>query len=789
MDTSVDFGFPGTPYKVQTEFMRTAYAGITEGGLIVLESPTGSGKSLSLLCSALAWLRDYRVSAVSSRLDDGGEVEDDDVPAWVADQVRIGKSNAAADVVAKWISERKQIRTEASSLGVLGSSGKPLSGGVKRRGPGAVDGVKQEDQSSLLWNPVIDAGSDAIPNDHESSKTRRVQVIICSRTHSQLAQLVKEMRRIPANDDFNIITLGSREQLCVHPAVRNSTSGVINDLCRKLVDDDACEFRKSSSSLSRYLLAKPLDIEEMRACGKSENTSGCPYYAVRFAVEDADIIFVPYASVLHTKTRESLGIVLKDSVVIMDEAHNILETVNSVRSVSFTEEEGNALLGTLTKYLEMYTNRLAPRNHVMIKQFHFVVKRMVVYMRSGAAPSLSVQDFLLESKLGEVNMGDLSRVLNDGQFARKLRGYGESCGYSNSNAVYALSGFIGALQTASESDRIIVRAETNSCRLCFAAIDAESELAGIVNLARAVLLVGGTMQPLDDIIAVARLAECKISTFSGSHIFDLNRVFARVISHSRSGEKLAFTRDNRLDAAHTGAIREVLNVVFSSLSHGGIVVFLPSYEYAAVVRSGIQSLCESHNVPLFDDSGKEKADGILRRYTASISERGRAALLSVVNGSLSEGIDFKDELCRCVLLVGMPYANIGDITLQERMKFYDRRHDEMPEFPGGRAFYEGRCMKAVNQTVGRAIRHTGDWSAIFLVDSRYNSHRVQTSLTPWVRDSLSESPSWETLESDFGQYCRTWESKNSGSCLSYSSPHTLHLGFLGRKCSKHHGTS
>ena len=37
----------------------------------------------------------------------------------------------------------------------------------------------------------------------------------------------------------------------------------------------------------------------------------------------------------------------------------------------------------------------------------------------------------------------------------------------------------------------------------------------------------------------------------------------------------------------------------------------------------------------------------------------------------------------------------------------------------GREYYEDLCMKAVNQCVGRVIRHAGDWAAILLVDARW----------------------------------------------------------------------
>ena len=46
-------------------------------------------------------------------------------------------------------------------------------------------------------------------------------------------------------------------------------------------------------------------------------------------------------------------------------------------------------------------------------------------------------------------------------------------------------------------------------------------------------------------------------------------------------------------------------------------------------------------------------------------------LLSVVGAKLSEGINFGDELGRCVVVIGMPYPNAHDPELRERMAFID----------------------------------------------------------------------------------------------------------------------
>lgn len=49
--------FPFTPYKVQKDYMTTIMDSLLQGQHALLESPTGTGKTLCLLCATLAWQR------------------------------------------------------------------------------------------------------------------------------------------------------------------------------------------------------------------------------------------------------------------------------------------------------------------------------------------------------------------------------------------------------------------------------------------------------------------------------------------------------------------------------------------------------------------------------------------------------------------------------------------------------------------------------------------------------------------------------------------------------------
>ena len=71
--TPEKFEFPFPPYDIQYQFMTALFNALNNGQLGIFESPTGTGKSLSLICGALTWFVEYnkqRKSALEKLVKD-----------------------------------------------------------------------------------------------------------------------------------------------------------------------------------------------------------------------------------------------------------------------------------------------------------------------------------------------------------------------------------------------------------------------------------------------------------------------------------------------------------------------------------------------------------------------------------------------------------------------------------------------------------------------------------------------------------------------------------------------
>ena len=164
----------------------------------------------------------------------------------------------------------------------------------------------------------------------------------------------------------------------------------------------------------------------------------------------------------------------------------------------------------------------------------------------------------------------------------------------------------------------------------------------------------------------------------------------------------------------------------------------------------ILSLIEGKKTILYESREAIKStDSLLQKYTEAVQSGVGALLLSVVGGKLSEGINFSDSLGRGVLIIGLPFPNIRSAVWQAKLKYIEDKAYKQSSGPdekrkanasaAGRDFYENSCMRAVNQCIGRAIRHVNDYAAIVMIDRRYDMPRIRGKLPSWIRGSLVSS--------------------------------------------------
>ena len=598
------------------------------------------------------------------------------------------------------------------------------------------DEAPDSDDEFLLEDFAHDAdlGGDGDDSDDEDATAaangldEMVQILYCSRTHSQLAQFVDEVKKSPFGEHVRVVSLGSRGSLCVNDAVRQLSSVArMNDKCKDLqtkrgsgssggpasasasapaAASGGCPFmhQKRVELLSDRILTEVQDIEQVVNLGR--RAKACSYYASRKATNLAQVIAMPYNMLVHKGTREAVGINLQNSIAIVDEAHNLIETIESIHSASVSGLELQRACAQLGEYRERYKKRLSPKNLVKVDQILSVLRSVTRYLEKKIAERksakewsfvMNVNDFLHQARIDNVNLFHLQAYFERSQISKKLNGFAlkhvESVQLRNGaeyvskhvSALRIVESFFEGLTNADKDGRIVINCDPvciTKSTIKFLLLNSSVYFGEVLTQCRAVIVAGGTMAPIPDFVAriVAKdlPKPVPISVFTCGHVVPAHHLLPLAVCQGPSGLPLNFSFKNRADP-HLGPtlMKELGQMVlnFCNVAPDGMVLFLPSYDYEqklyeAWSQLGILAKLEAKKKVFREPHEVGAVDAILEAYGRCIAEGKRGSLLlSVVGGKLSEGINFKDELGRCIIMVGLPFANSHSAELKEKMEY------------------------------------------------------------------------------------------------------------------------
>ncbi|KDQ62233.1 hypothetical protein JAAARDRAFT_122516 [Jaapia argillacea MUCL 33604] len=833
------FPFP-RPYPSQVDLMRHVYESIEHRRVTIVESPTGTGKTLSLLSAGLTWLSDDAERAKKGRL---AEISTDDNPDWVASQTleRLRREMEDEDVAfAKRLSDARK----AEALLKRAQRGRVQKKQVWINLPGisgnimTASGEESADESFL---PDDDSTQASIPVDAHLSPAvlalmRKVdnardlatapgastlpcrKIFYASRTHSQLSQVLSELKKLKQghlspttipedegqiNPDMvrsatRTVSLGSRKQLCINESIISQRLD-LDEACRHLLtekSDKRCPHLPPAGDpplfeLRDQILASPKDIEELAHLGRLSQT--CPYFGSRSAIDQAELVALPYNLLLHKTARDALGIDLVDQIVIIDEAHNLISTLLSLASVSLTFRMLLICLEQLTVYFSKFRARLSHSHFLHVKRLISLLESLKLFLTEwrqnlnggGERATMMLASDLIHTlgrKVEGINLVEIESYLRTSKIARKISSYFEKQTSTNSRLdgnlsrlppLHAVEAFIVALMGASEDGRVAISlnggTDGDDVEVKYQHLNPSTHFREVVDVARCVVLAGGTMSPISDITnqLFSHISQDRVSSFSCGHVIPSSNLKTVVLTKGPGGGTLEFKFGQRGNLSTLIELGQVL-LNLANVVSGGMVIFLPSYNFLNEVTSSwtktglLDKLNAKKKVFLEPRSGSE-VEQVLQDYAnemvMSTNDRKRrgAILLAVIGAKLSEGLNFSDDLARAVVVVGLPFANLKSPELMERLKYVaesQRNTDEVPGRDAGIELYENMCMNAVNQSIGRAIRHREDWATIVLIDGRYSSSRIRNKLPRWISDEVTVTQSFGQAMKEIGGFFR-----------------------------------
>ncbi|VDK59317.1 unnamed protein product [Anisakis simplex] len=150
---------------------------------------------------------------------------------------------------------------------------------------------------------------------------------------------------------------------------------------------------------------------------------------------------------------------------------------------------------------------------------------------------------------------------------------------------------------------------------------------------------------------------------------------------------------------------------------------------------------------LFEESKlKEGTNEAIRQYKLHVAQSNGAALLAVCRGKISEGLDLSDSESRAVVMIGLPFAPTRDPRIKLKKEF--------KAAISSNNWSVMDAMRAVNQAVGRVLRHKDDFGVVALIDKRQSRLAV-----PSTYEIAYETTLIVNKLLTFGEYekeCPTW---------------------------------
>lgn len=700
--------FPFEPYDAQINYMKKVVECLRTGSNGVLESPTGTGKTLCLLCSALAWLQTRKAQQSLMR---AGASEDD------------------------YFLGLKESISSASGLG---------------------------------W----------------SSKMNIPKIIYSSRTHSQLSQVVRELLRTRYKD-VKAVVIGSRDQLCLHPEVKAETNSFTKiNLCRTKVAAKICPYYNNVEAKIVEFKDSVADIEDLVTKGKKHTM--CPYYAARMLKDSADAIFMPYNYLVDPRARRAHNISMEGNIVILDEAHNIGKMCEDSASFELKSRDIAACISEVTQVMknlhsmgddpamdgmpaEDFTlSDLATLKTLLceledqIEGIQFPKeKNEVTFPGSYMFELLRKAELTANKKAAVLDLVDkvvqYLSTLSTGPFQSKGKGLqkladmvrivfnkdrADDRGLNVATTSYNVH--VKTDDDKKQGDVWVVPKITRKAPkvLNYWCFNPGIGMQDIIEQnVHCLLLTSGTLSPLNTFAS-----ELKIPfpvTLENPHIIKDEQIWVGVFCVGPDNTRLNSSYRNRENLQYVDSLgNAILN--FARIIPDGLLVFFPSYFAMKSCKErwefkGIWSSISQQKAIFVEPQDKDGFIQSMDQYYERINDPklSGAIFMAVCRGKASEGLDFADRNGRAVIITGIPYPPFKDARVSLKVQYMtEEKKKNASKGLNGNDWYQLEATRAINQAVGRVIRHKDDYAAIIFCDERFSTEFIKGNLSMWLRPRI-----------------------------------------------------
>lgn len=269
-----------------------------------------------------------------------------------------------------------------------------------------------------------------------------------------------------------------------------------------------------------------------------------------------------------------------------------------------------------------------------------------------------------------------------------------------------------------------------------ACLDASLAIRPVFDKFQSVVLTSGTISPLSLYAKILGFKPAVMKSLSMS--MQRQAICPLIVSRGPDQVAISSKYDCRSDVS---VVRNYGNlaVELCDVVPDGIVTFFTSYVYMEQMISMwhemgiINRLIERKLVFIETPDAIESALALDRYRKACDIGRG-GIFLCVARGKVAEGIDFDRHYGRAVLILGVPFQYTESRVLRARLE-YMRSTLNIRE--GDYLSFD--AMRQTAQCAGRVIRNKNDYGVVVLADKRYVRADKKNKLPQWILDMMPDS--------------------------------------------------
>jgi DNA excision repair protein ERCC-2 len=161
----------------------------------------------------------------------------------------------------------------------------------------------------------------------------------------------------------------------------------------------------------------------------------------------------------------------------------------------------------------------------------------------------------------------------------------------------------------------------------------------------------------------------------------------------------------------TGLLEDVIGG-----SDGNVLIFFPSAAEAERYSRLIKV-----DVPVFLDEAGVSSQNTKNEFFRHGDGGGKAVLFSYLWGTLTEGVDYKFDRCRTVVIIGVGFPSLND-RMEAVQNAYDTKFGQKKGWEYGVLH---PTIRRIRQANGRVVRSPDDYGMRILIDHRYTLESVQ----------------------------------------------------------------